>query len=99
MTKQFTTATDNGITTRTFGETSHGSYYVTFCECDMAMFASLWLGNEDGSDFEIATTQGILYACREDMREAVAQMMAQVVRSGHDLAALHILADLAECVR
>ena len=92
------TAEHTTYTTYTYGEHGHGDYYVTFFAMGDSMCASLYHVDAEYGDYEIATIED-LEQSRENMREAIAQLMATVVRSGHDLSALSLLADLAKDVR
>lgn len=99
MSKHLTTTTEHGTyTTYTYGEQGHNEYHVTFFVTGDDMCASLYLTDAEHGIYEVTAVDGLEWS-REDMREAVAQLMATVVRSGHDLSALSLLADLAKDVR
>ena len=99
MSKHLTTTTEHGTyTTYTYGEHGHNEYHVTFFVTGDDMCASLYCMDAEHGSYEVAAADDLEWS-REDMREAVAQLMAAVVRSGHDLSALSLLADLAKDVR
>lgn len=99
MKHELTTTKDAAFTIYTYGtEDKHGEYFVKMFVVKRLACAALYLHHDENGDFEICEVENVNWN-KHGRREMLADLMTQVVREGHYLPALHLLADLAEDMR
>ena len=99
MKHELTTTKGAASTIYTYGtEDRHGDYFVKMFVVERVACAALYLHHDEGGDFEVCGVENVDWN-KHGRCEMLADLMAQVIREGYHLPALHLLADLAEDMR
>jgi len=99
MKHELTTTKGAVSTICTYGnEDRHGEYFVKMFVVERVACVTLYLHHDENGDSEVCGIENVNWN-KHERREMLADLMAQVIREGHHLPALHLLADLAEDMR